>query len=72
MCGRMEGVEKAKNLNLIGLHDHPPTSALHYHLSLLNAPDVGSSAKIRDGEPISSQASARRFFSPPETPRTCV
>jgi hypothetical protein len=27
-------------------------------------------AKMSEGEPMSSQARERRFFSPPETPRT--
>lgn len=31
---------------------------------------MGSSAKITDGLAISSQASDRRFFSPPLIPRT--
>ena len=36
-----------------------------------SSPEVGSSAKRRLGEATSSQPIASRFFSPPDSPRTC-
>ena len=37
---------------------------------MMKIPVVGSSAKMTDGLAISSQATDRRFFSPPLIPRT--